>query len=164
MCWQVAWTPTPTNDRLGEIYIDPNLNIAVGKQFCIFLWRTRLSGGALDMPHVLDVKGIRWSFRRWLIRQSGCTGQPTQNMIACRILAITFSSQLQFCWPCTFWKAYEIHYIPELKPYNFQQIWHTGQSGETTPMLLEREIVSTFPIIDFGVWRPSQTLWTNQFV
>jgi hypothetical protein len=27
----------------------------------------------------------------------------------------------------------------------------------------EREIVSIFPIIDFGVWRPSQTLWTNQF-
>jgi hypothetical protein len=27
----------------------------------------------------------------------------------------------------------------------------------------EREIVSIFPIIDFGVSRPSQTLWTNQF-
>jgi hypothetical protein len=26
---------------------------------------------------------------------------------------------------------------------------------------LEREIASTFPIIDFGVWRPSQTWWTN---
>jgi hypothetical protein len=32
------------------------------------------------------------------------------------------------------------------------------QKGE-----IEREIVSTFPIIDFGVLRPSQTLWTNQF-
>jgi hypothetical protein len=28
---------------------------------------------------------------------------------------------------------------------------------------IEREIVSIFPIIDFGVWRPSQTLWTSQF-
>jgi hypothetical protein len=28
---------------------------------------------------------------------------------------------------------------------------------------IEREIVSIFAIIDFGVWRPSQTLWTNQF-
>jgi hypothetical protein len=28
---------------------------------------------------------------------------------------------------------------------------------------IEREIVSIFPIIDFGVWRPSQTLWTDQF-
>ena len=25
----------------------------------------------------------------------------------------------------------------------------------------EREILSTFPIIDFDVWRPSETLWTN---
>jgi hypothetical protein len=32
------------------------------------------------------------------------------------------------------------------------------KKGET-----QREIVSIFPIIDFGVWRPSQTLWTNQF-
>jgi hypothetical protein len=29
--------------------------------------------------------------------------------------------------------------------------------------VIEREIVSIFPIIDFGVWRPSQTLRTNQF-
>jgi hypothetical protein len=29
---------------------------------------------------------------------------------------------------------------------------------------IEREIFSTFHIIDFGVWWPSQTLWTNQFV
>jgi hypothetical protein len=28
---------------------------------------------------------------------------------------------------------------------------------------IEREIVSIFSIINFGVWRPSQTLWTNQF-
>jgi hypothetical protein len=25
---------------LGEVYIGPNSNIAVGKQFCSFLWRT----------------------------------------------------------------------------------------------------------------------------
>jgi hypothetical protein len=41
----------------------------------------------------------------------------------------------------------------------FRLCWHQSpKRGE-----IEREIVSTFPIIDFGVWRPSQTLWTNQF-
>jgi hypothetical protein len=43
--------------------------------------------GAPNMPRVLAVKGSRWSFRRWR------TGQP---MLACRILAITFSSELRF--------------------------------------------------------------------
>ena len=28
---------------------------------------------------------------------------------------------------------------------------------------IKREIVSIFPIIDFGVWRLSQTLWTYRF-
>jgi hypothetical protein len=26
---------------------------------------------------------------------------------------------------------------------------------------IEREMASTFPIIDFGVWQPSKTMWTN---
>ena len=39
----------------------------------------------------------------------------------------------------------------------FGLCWHQNhQKGE-----IEREMASTFPIIDFGVWRPSQTLWTN---
>jgi hypothetical protein len=41
-------------------------------------------------------------------------------MSACRILALTFSSELRFQLSCTFWKAYEILYIPELKPYQFE--------------------------------------------
>jgi hypothetical protein len=32
---------------------------------------TGLSGGAPDMPHVLAVKGSRWSFRRWRTGRSG---------------------------------------------------------------------------------------------
>jgi hypothetical protein len=76
--------------------------------------------GAPDMPHVLAVKGSRWSFRRWR------TGHP---MLACRILAITFSSELRFRWSGTFWKAYKILYTPELKPYQFEQIGHSEQSG-----------------------------------
>ncbi len=40
MCWYVAWAPTPSNGQLGEVYIGPNSNIAVGKQFCSFLRRT----------------------------------------------------------------------------------------------------------------------------
>jgi hypothetical protein len=56
---------------VGEVYIGPNSNIAVGKQFCSFLRRTGLSGGAPDMSRVLVVKGSRWSFRRWRTGQSG---------------------------------------------------------------------------------------------
>jgi hypothetical protein len=87
--------------------------------------------GAPDMPRVLAVKSSRWSFQRWRTRHGApdgpvCTGQP---MPSCRVLAITFSSKLRFRWSCTFWKAYEIIYIPELKPYQFKQIWHTRQSG-----------------------------------
>jgi hypothetical protein len=98
MPWYVSWAPTPPNGRLGEVYIRPNSNIAIGKQFFSFLWRTGPSGGAPDMPRVLAVKGSRWSFRRWLtghgtLDDPVCTGQP---MLACRILAITFSSKLRF--------------------------------------------------------------------
>jgi hypothetical protein len=92
------------------------------------------------MPRVLVVKRSRWSLWRWRTGHGApdgpvCTGQP---VLACRILAITFSSELRFWWSYTFWKAYEILYIPELKPYQFEQIWHTGQSGvhRTSHMLL----------------------------
>ena len=98
MPWYVAWAPTPPNGRLGEVYIGPNSNIVVGKQFCSFQRRTGLSGGAPDMPRVLAVKSSRLSFRRWRTGHGApdgpvCTGQP---MSACRILAITFSSELRF--------------------------------------------------------------------
>jgi hypothetical protein len=101
MYWYVAWAPTSLNGQLGEVYIGPNSNIAVGKQFCSFLWRTGLSGGAPNIPHVLAVKGIHWNFRRWHTGHGApdspmCTGQPTQNRIAYRILVITFSSELGF--------------------------------------------------------------------
>jgi hypothetical protein len=97
--------------------------------------------GAPDMPRVLAVKISRWSFQRWHTGHDApngpvCTGQP---MLACRILSITFSSELRFRWSCTFWKAYEILYISELKLYQFEQIWHTEQFGvhRTTHMLLQ---------------------------
>jgi hypothetical protein len=84
----VAWAPTPPNGRFDEVFIGPNSNIAVGKQFCGAPDRcTGLSGGAPDMPRVLAIKSSRCSFRRWR------TGQP---MLACHILAITFSSELRF--------------------------------------------------------------------
>jgi hypothetical protein len=56
MPWYVAWAPTPPNVWLGKVYIGPNSNIAVGKQFCSFLRRIGLSGCAPDMPRVLAVK------------------------------------------------------------------------------------------------------------
>ena len=30
--WYVAWAPTPSNGRLGEVYIGPNSKIAVGEK------------------------------------------------------------------------------------------------------------------------------------
>jgi hypothetical protein len=96
--WYVSWAPTPLNGRLGEVYIGPNSNIAVEKQFCSFLRRTGMSGGAPDMPRVLAIKGSRWSFRRWRTGH-GALDSPVctrQTMLACRILAITFSFELLF--------------------------------------------------------------------
>jgi hypothetical protein len=29
MCWYVDWVPTPSNARLGEVYIGPNSKLAV---------------------------------------------------------------------------------------------------------------------------------------
>jgi hypothetical protein len=56
----VSWAPTASNGRLSELYIGPISNIVVGKQFYNF--QRRLSDGAPDMPRVLAVRGIRWSF------------------------------------------------------------------------------------------------------
>jgi hypothetical protein len=63
-----------------------------------------------------------------------CTGQP---VLACRILAITFSSKLWFRWSCTFWKAYDILYIIELKPYHFEQFVTPYSPVQTAPVLLQ---------------------------
>jgi hypothetical protein len=32
MPWYVAWVPTPSNGRLGEVYIGPSSKIAVGEK------------------------------------------------------------------------------------------------------------------------------------
>jgi hypothetical protein len=32
MCWYVAWAPTPSYDRLDEVYIGPNSKLAVGEK------------------------------------------------------------------------------------------------------------------------------------
>jgi hypothetical protein len=32
MPWYVAWAPTPSNGRLGEVYIGPNSILAVGEK------------------------------------------------------------------------------------------------------------------------------------
>jgi hypothetical protein len=60
MCCCVAWAPTPPNGHLGKVYIGPNSNIAVGKQFCSFCGApdrcSGLFGAVTDMPHVLAVR------------------------------------------------------------------------------------------------------------
>jgi hypothetical protein len=32
MCWYIAWAPTPSNGWLGELYIGPNLKLAIGEK------------------------------------------------------------------------------------------------------------------------------------
>jgi hypothetical protein len=65
MPWYVAWAPTPSNGRLGVVYIGPNSKIAVGEklQFCV--------------AH----RTVRW-----------CTGQRT---VSCPVrLAVALSEQV----------------------------------------------------------------------
>jgi hypothetical protein len=65
MPWYVAWAPTPTNGRLGEVYIGPNSKIAVGEKLLF------------SAAH----RTVRW-----------CTGQRT---VACPVrLAVALSEQV----------------------------------------------------------------------
>jgi hypothetical protein len=47
MPWYVAWAPTPSNGRLGEVYIGPNSKTAVGEklQFSAAHWTVRWRTG-----------------------------------------------------------------------------------------------------------------------
>jgi hypothetical protein len=100
MPWYVAWAPTPSNDRLGEVYIGPNSKIAVREKLQFSAthrtvqWCTgqrtvvcpvrlavalseQVTVGAAGFPH----RTIRWSFLRvppGTSRWAGvpwCTGQ-----------------------------------------------------------------------------------------
>jgi hypothetical protein len=65
MPWYVAWAPTPSNGRLGEVYIGPNSKIAVGEKL------------QFSAAH----RTVRW-----------CTGQHT---VACPMrLAVALSEQV----------------------------------------------------------------------
>jgi hypothetical protein len=35
MCWYVAWAPTPSNGRLGEVYMGPNSKLAIGEKLLL---------------------------------------------------------------------------------------------------------------------------------
>jgi hypothetical protein len=57
MCWYVAWAPTLSNGRLGEVYIGPNYKLAIGEKlllFCgtpdILVVGTRQSGAMSGAP------------------------------------------------------------------------------------------------------------------
>jgi hypothetical protein len=65
MPWYVVWAPTPSNGRLGEVYIGPNSKIAVGEKL------------QFSAAH----RTVRW-----------CTGQRT---VACSVrLAVVLSEQV----------------------------------------------------------------------
>jgi hypothetical protein len=65
MTWYVAWAPTHSNGRLGEVYIGPNSKIVVGEKLLF------------SAAH----RTVRW-----------CTGQRT---VACPVrLAVALSEQV----------------------------------------------------------------------
>ena len=64
MSWYVAWAPTPSNGRLGEVYIGPNSKIAVGEKLQFSAahrtvrWCTGLSGAPDDRKLLLSVQRL----------------------------------------------------------------------------------------------------------
>jgi hypothetical protein len=100
MPWYVAWAPTPSNGRLGGVYIGPNTKLAVGEKLQFSAvhrtvrWCTgqrivaclvrlavalleQVTIGATGFPH----RTVRWSFlrvppgtSRWA-EVPWCTGQ-----------------------------------------------------------------------------------------
>jgi hypothetical protein len=102
MLWYVARAPTPSNGRLGEVYIGPNSKIAVGEklqfsaahrtvQWCtghrtvacpvrlVVALSEQVTVGATGFPH----RTVRWSFlrvppgtSRWAV-VPWCTGQSS---------------------------------------------------------------------------------------
>jgi hypothetical protein len=100
MPWYVAWAPTPSNGRLGEVYIGPNSKIAVGEKLQ-FSAAHGQSDGAPDSPVVhrtahcslssapsrCSVRaGDRWRRRLFHTGQSGAhTGQSGGLLFECHL-------------------------------------------------------------------------------
>jgi hypothetical protein len=113
MPWYVAWAPTPSNRRLGEVYIDPNSKIAVGEKLLF------------SAAH----RTVRW-----------CTGQRT---VACPVrLAVALSEQVtvgavgfphQTVW-CSHrivrWSSLR---VPPGTSHWAEVPWCTGHSGVWAP-------------------------------
>jgi hypothetical protein len=80
LTWYVAWAPTPSNVRLGEVYISPHLQLVVGEQ-------TVVVGGTPDSPASQQcVNGATTVCLQWLVLTltvttsryaHGLTGAPT---------------------------------------------------------------------------------------
>jgi hypothetical protein len=113
MPWYVAWAPTPSNGRLGEVYIGPNSKIPVGEKL------------QFSAAH----RTVRW-----------CTGQRT---IACPVrLAVALSEQVTVGaagfphW--TVWCSHRTVQwsslrVPPGSSYWAEIPWCTGQSDVWAP-------------------------------
>jgi hypothetical protein len=111
--WYVAWAPTPSNGRLGDVYIGPNSKIAVGEKL-LFSAAQRT---------------VRW-----------CTGQRT---VACPVrLAVALSEQVTVGaagFPhrtvrCSHWTVrWSFLRVPPGTSRWAGVPWCTGQSGVWAP-------------------------------
>jgi hypothetical protein len=106
MPWYVAWAPTPSNGRLGEVYIGPNSKIAIGEKLMF------------SAAH----RTVRW-----------CTGQRT---VACPVrLVVALSEQVTvgaagFSHRTVWWSSLR---VPPGTGHWAAVPWCTGQSGVWAP-------------------------------
>jgi hypothetical protein len=64
MSWYVAWAPTPSNGRLGEVYIGPNSKIAFGEKLQFSAAHRTTHCSMSGMPSRCPVRaGDRWRRR-----------------------------------------------------------------------------------------------------
>jgi hypothetical protein len=64
MPWYVAWAPTPSNGRLGEVYIGPNSKIAVGEKLQFFAAHRTTHCSVSGAPSRCPIRaGDRWRHR-----------------------------------------------------------------------------------------------------
>jgi hypothetical protein len=87
MPWYVAWAPTPSNGRLGEVYIGPNSIIVVREKLQFSTAHRIVHCSLSGAPSRCSVRaGDRWCRRLFHIGQSGAhTGQSGGLLFECHL-------------------------------------------------------------------------------
>jgi hypothetical protein len=87
MPWYVAWARTPSNGRLGEVYIGPNSNLAVEEKLQFSAAHRTAHCSLSGAPSRCSVRaGDRWRRRLFHTGQSGAhTGQSGGLLSECHL-------------------------------------------------------------------------------